>query len=105
RAQRDAVRIYVEDVDSGVPIPRARLAAASTTPLPPTFTDARGFATVDVPAAGRTLQITKPGYAPHTAMVTGSADLVDVKLARGAAIGGRVIDATGATVAGRNVRV
>jgi len=105
RGQREAVRIYVEDIDSGVPIPRVRLAAASTTPLPPTFTDARGFATVDVTAAGRTLQITKPGYAPQTVMVNGSADLVDVKLARGAAIGGRVIDATGAPVAGRNVRV
>lgn len=105
RGQRDAVRIYVEDVDAAVPIRRARLSAASATPLPPTFTDVRGLATVDVPQAGRTLQITKPGYAAQTVVVDGTGDLVDVKLARGAAIGGRVIDPTGAAVAGYKVRV
>ena len=105
RGQRDGVRISVVDVDSGVPILRARLAPASAAPLPLTFTDGRGVATVDVPQAGRTLQVTKAGYAPQTVTVDGTADVLDVKLARGAAIGGRVIDMTGAAVAGRNVRI
>src|SRR3954451_24691320 len=77
RAQRGAVRIHVVDIDSTVPILRARLAAPSTPPLAPTFTDGRGNAMVDVPPAGRTLRISKPGYAPQTLSLDGSADVME----------------------------
>src|SRR4051812_6878138 len=105
RAQRGAVRIHVMDIDSTVPILRARLAAASTTPLAPTFTDRGGNAMVDAPPPGRTLRISKPGYAPQAVSLDGSAEVIEVQLARGASIGGRVADALGAPVASRTVRI
>jgi len=104
-AQRERVRIHVSDVDSGLPIMHARLASVSAAPLPPTITDEHGDVTVDVPAGGRTVRIGKAGYAPESVPLMAGRDVVDVKLARGAAITGRVVDALGVAVAGQSVRV
>jgi hypothetical protein len=105
RAQRGDVRLRVIDFDSGLPILRAQLTSASTQAMPPTFSDEHGDASVDVPAAGRTIRVSKPGYVPQLIPLTAGSDPIDVKLPRGAAIGGRVIDTLGAPVMRRPVLV
>lgn len=105
-AQRESgVRIHVSDVDSGLPIMHARLASASTAPLPPTITDEHGDVAIDVPAGGRTVRIAKAGYAPESVPLMPGMEVVDVHLARGAAITGRVVDTLGIPVAGQMIRV
>ena len=104
-AQREGVRLHVIDADSGVPIVHARLTSLSTTPLPPAMTDERGDVTIEIPGAGRTVRVSKAGYVPRAVQLDRAVDAVDVKLARGAAITGRLVDSFGAPVAGRPVRV
>jgi hypothetical protein len=105
-AQRESgVRIHVSDIDSALPIMHARLASVSAAPLPPTITDEHGDVTIDVAAGGRTVRVGKAGYAPESVPLAPGMDVVDVKLARGAAITGRVVDRLGVPVAGQIIRV
>src|SRR4051794_35370981 len=105
-AQREnSVRLRVSDIDSGLPIMHARLASVSAAPLPPTITDEHGDVTIDVPAGGRTVCVGKAGYAPESVPLVPGMDAIDVKLARGAAITGRVVDGLGVAVAGQTIRV
>jgi hypothetical protein len=101
--QFDAVSLRVVDRDSRIPILRARVAAASTQSLAPTFTDGQGRVSIGVSRVGRTLRISKPGYVSQTIEVSAASEPVQVRLSRGAAISGRVIDTVGASVVGRTV--
>ena len=93
-----------------VPLPRVRVAVAgdmllriqSPSPMPElesaVLTDARGQFTINVPAAQPRITFTKAGYIPSTAELprdsTAAADL-RVRLSRGGAISGVVVDRTG----------
>jgi hypothetical protein len=131
RAQRIGLRVHVVDVDSAVPIAHARIVSLSGTPLPLTMTDLHGDAIVDVAEVGRTVRVAKAGYAAKSVNLpapaagdrqsrvgnsgsradSASADpagepgVIEVPLARGAAIGGQVVDPLGAPLAGQAVRV
>jgi hypothetical protein len=105
QAQRGDVRLRVVDLDSDAPILRAQLTAGATDPLPPTFSDEHGLATVNVPPAGRTIRVSKPGYVAQSLKLTIGSELIDVRLARGAVISGRIVDTLGAPVVGRPVLV
>jgi hypothetical protein len=92
------------DVDSRVPIAHVRVVSLSATPLQPLVSDSQGDVLVDVPDGGRTVRVSKAGYAPESVQLKSGSDVVDVSLARGAAIAGRLLDPFGAPVVGRAVR-
>lgn len=104
-AQDADVRLRIVDADSSLPIPRVQITSASTVPLVPTFTDQRGEATVGVADAGRTIRIVKPGYVPQSVRLTTAERAVEIRLRRGAAVAGHVIDTFGAPVVDSQVVV
>jgi hypothetical protein len=103
RVLRGQVR---SDDDSAAFLRRARVSVIGTT-IPPVFTDQEGRFEVAVPERAYTVRITKPGFAPAQAEGTAGGDPspLAVRLARGAAIGGYVIDGTGAPVVEARLRV
>lgn len=95
------------DDDSAAFLRRARVTVIGTT-IPPVFTDQEGRFEVPVPERAYTVRITKPGFAP--AQVEGAAGsesspAVAVRLARGSAISGSVIDGGGGPVVGARLTV
>ena len=91
-----------------VPLPRVRVAMTGT-PLVDTIasgvlTDARGQFTMRVPAIGATrVSFTKAGYVPQTteltpSQLTAQTQELRVRLARGGAIAGQVLDRSGGRV-------
>lgn len=103
-AQRSSVRLRIADANSGIPL-RARITAASTVPLPRTFSDEHGEVSVDVGPSGRTVRVNKPGYLSQPVDLAPRDEVVSIRLVRGAAISGRVIDMLGAPVVNRPVLV
>ena len=103
-AQRSAVRLRVADANSGLPL-RAQITAASTVPLPRTFSDEHGEATVDVGSAARTVRVSKPGYIPQPVELAPGDEVIPIRLVRGGAISGRVIDMLGAPVVNRPILI
>jgi protocatechuate 3,4-dioxygenase beta subunit len=93
------------DDDSATLLRRARITVTGGT-AGAVFTDYEGRFEVAVPARSFTLRVTKPGYAPRQIQSSIVSDEpLDIRLARGAAINGRVIDNTGAPVADERVTV
>jgi protocatechuate 3,4-dioxygenase beta subunit len=93
------------DDDSAVMLRRARVSVLGGSAAP-VFTDQEGRFAVVVPARSYTILITKPGFAPQ--QVQGSATDADpppiqVRMPRGAAINGRVLDELGSPVADARV--
>lgn len=104
------VRGRVAAADTGAPIPHARVTITNDArPLAPIFSDANGqFVSPPLAAGGRyRLTVTKAGYAQES--VAGAAlqagQPADVRLARSAAIVGRVIDDKGDPAIGVPVSV
>lgn len=98
-------RVAAQD-DAAAAIRGARITLVGTAArAAPTFTDADGRFALGVPESF-TLEITKTGYAPALASsgATGALRDVEVRLARGAAIAGRVADAFGFPVVDAVVR-
>jgi hypothetical protein len=94
------------DDDSAALLRRARVAVVGST-RPPVFTDENGRFEIGVPAKAFAVRITKPGFAPQ--QIQGAETLdprpIEVRLARGAAIQGHVIDGTGAPAVDARVTV
>src|SRR5215212_7459940 len=103
-AQQRSVRLRIADANSGVPL-RARIAAASTAPLPRTVSDEHGEATVGMSSPARTVRISKPGYIPQSKELVLGDEVVPIRLVRAAAISGRVIDMLGAPVVNRPILI
>ena len=87
----------VVDEASSLPLKRVKIAlTASGATASPAFTDEEGRFEIAVPRTGFTLTLTKPGYAP---LGVPAASLRDddpvLRLARGAAVTGRVVDRYG----------
>src|SRR5687768_9434935 len=93
--------------DSATVLRRASVAIVGTT-APPVFTDSQGRFEIPIPDGGApTLRVAKPGFAPQqipTARITFD-DLLQVRLIRGAAIVGRVMDESGGPAVDVTVRV
>src|SRR4051812_37564473 len=96
-AQNDRLRIHVVDLDSRLPIARARVVSTSTAVLPPVFSDAHGELELE-PRGARSIRVTKAGYVSQPIAIDDLVDGATVALARGAGIGGRVRDPSGAAV-------
>lgn len=94
------------DDDGATQLRRVRVAVIGATATP-VFTDQEGRFEIAVPAPGAfTLRFSKAGFAPQEIAGARISDGgVQVRLARGAAVAGRVVDETGATVADVPVRV
>ncbi|HXI32004.1 MAG TPA: carboxypeptidase-like regulatory domain-containing protein [Vicinamibacterales bacterium] len=78
--------------DSGQPLRNARVAVQSDVDATAVLTDAEGGFAIAAPAGRRELIVSKTGYASGT---TATSDGVEVRLARGGAIIGRVVDDRG----------
>ena len=86
------------DDDSATLLRRARVRVIDSA-VQPVFTDQEGRFEIAVPARSFTVRVSKPGFAPRqiqSALV--SDEPLDIRLPRGAAINGRVIDNTGMPV-------
>ena len=95
----------VEAGDSGLILRGARIAVAGgRTMVAPVFSDGKGEFAVSVPA-NYSLTISKAGFAPTvvTGRASAQADLT-IRLVRGAAIEGQVVDAGGSPVSNARVR-
>ena len=93
------------DDDSVTLLRRARVSVIGAA-VPPVFTDQEGRFEVAVPARSFVVRVTKPGFAPRQFQsAVGSDEPLDVRLARGAAINGRVVDAVGMPVVDARVSV
>ncbi len=95
------------DDDSAVMLRRARVSVLGGTTAA-VFTDQEGRFAIRVPARSYTVRITKPGFAPQ--QVQGAATdaeppPIQVRMPRGAAINGRVMDEQGMPVADVRVSV
>jgi hypothetical protein len=91
-------RVVAAD-DSAAPLRRARITIAPTSASTgPVFSDQDGRFEIAVPdSRSCTLHISKAGFAPQeiARAAIGAADAIDVRLARGAAIVGRITDEQG----------
>ena len=103
-AQQRSVRLRIADANSGIPL-RAQITSASTVPLPRTVSDEHGEVSVEVGTPGRTIRISKPGYLSQSVAVAPGDEIVPIRLIRGAAISGRVIDMLGAPVVNRPILI
>ena len=93
-----------------VPLPRVRVAMTGTATVdiitPGVLTDASGRFTMRVPAIGASrVSFTKAGYVPQTteltrSQLTAQTQELRVRLARGGAIGGQVLDRSGGVMMG-----
>lgn len=93
-ASRDAVvRGRVVATDTGEALRNARVVLVSDHSAAAVLTDAEGRFSIATPAGHREIAVSKTGYA--TAVVAPLADGVEVRLARGAVITGRVTDERG----------
>jgi protocatechuate 3,4-dioxygenase beta subunit len=94
------------DDDSATLLRRAQVTVISAT-TGSVFTDQDGRFEISVPAKSYTIRVTKPGFAPQYVQgVDGSpSGPLDIRLARGAAINGHVIDSMGTPVVDARVTV
>jgi hypothetical protein len=108
-----SIRGRVVAAENDAALPRVRVVVSSgDQSSAPVLTDREGRFTVDVPAAeSYTVRAAKAGYA-FTTMPVGAATItaargrgIEVRLARGAAVTGRVVDATGRPVIAATVLV
>ena len=88
---------------TGEPLPNVRITVtALASGAPVTLTDADGRFSVLVPA-GSVLAATKSGYARYEFRPTTTGQLIEIRLPRGAAISGRVVDTFGEPIIGARV--
>lgn len=105
----DATRLVQGQVrvadDSAAFLRRARVTLVGTTV--PVFTDQEGRFAIVVPERAWALRISKPGFAPQTFQGNAAtpASPLDIRLARGAAINGRIADDGGMPVVDARVTV
>ena len=92
--------------ESAAVLRRVRITLAGST-APPAFTDQEGRFELLVPERAWALRISKPGFAPQVMQGSGTepASPLDVRLVRGAAINGRVIDGSGMPVVDARITV
>lgn len=108
-AQERTLRGRVVDAGSAVPLAHARVTAVLTpertgiTRNPVVETDSRGEFTLALPATTTAVRITKATYALATVTVPAMSERVEVRLAPGAVITGRVLDTNGAPNVGLNL--
>ena len=95
-------RVTTADRDAS-PVRTARVSVVGTS-LPPVFTNADGaFELIDVPSTGRKLLVEKTGFASTSADISEPRGTIEIRLSKGAAISGRVIDENGEPVVGASV--
>jgi hypothetical protein len=95
-AQGVAIRGRIVAADTNAPLRNARVALESSASVGPMLTDSEGrFSVSNVVPGPHTLHASKTGYAPAE---TPLADGLEVRLARGGIITGRVLDAFGEPV-------
>ena len=88
---------------TGEPLPNVRITVmADTSGAPVVLTDAEGRFTILAPA-GRGIVASKSGYARTELPPTTTGQPIEIRLRRGAAISGRVIDELGEPVIGARV--
>ena len=94
------------DDDSAALLRRVRVTLVGST-LPPVFTDQEGRFEILVPDRPFELRVTKPGFAPELVRQADTVDStrIDVRLARGSAINGHLIDNAGTPVVDARVAV
>ena len=91
---------------SGDPIPNARVTLSPESPaLPVVLTDADGRFSLVAPAGVHTVAVRKAGYARDDATPSVPGRAVEIRLKRGAAISGQVLDELGDPVIGIHVFV
>jgi protocatechuate 3,4-dioxygenase beta subunit len=91
---------------SGDPIPNARVTLSPESPtLPVVLTDADGRFSLAAPAGVHTVAVRKAGYARDDATPSVPGRAVEIRLKRGAAISGQVLDELGDPVIGIHVFV
>jgi hypothetical protein len=93
--------------DPAVPVPRARISLNGVEPAVRFFTDDQGRFEIAAPAASTTLTASKPGFVTATLPLPRrrAPEPLEIPLARGAALTGRVIDQFGQVVVLSGVRV
>jgi len=103
-AQSGDRRLQIVDVDSRTPVARARITSASAVTFAPIAADVHGEVSLQLPDGVTTIRIGKAGYVSRTLALDALASDSTVTLARGASIGGRLVDTTGAPQVGRAVQ-
>src|SRR5438034_3518581 len=86
-------RVFAED--TGEAIANARVALTSSTQNRPVLTDRDGGFVLNAPPGRYTLTCSKSGYGRREITGTAVDRLIEIRLGRGAAISGRVVDALG----------
>lgn len=90
--------------ETGEPIRNARIGVTPAANGPSVgLTDADGRFTFSVPSGRVTISASKSGYAKAEATATAGADAIEIRLHRGAAISGRVVDEFGDPVLASHV--
>src|SRR5688572_3248117 len=94
------------DDDSAALLRRVKVTVAGSNAAP-VYTDQEGRFEIAVPARAYTIRITKPGFAPQAIQRTAATDTtpIAVRLARGAAINGRVLDSLGTPMVDARVNI
>jgi len=92
--------------DTGDPVVNARVTLVITGPAAPVvLTDHDGRFTVTAPSTRVTIVANKSGYSRHEATANATDQSIDIRLSRGAAVSGRVVDEFGDPIMGARVFV
>jgi len=106
RAQTRAISGRVLDDETGAPIANARVTLSTTGPAPSVvLTDHEGRFALTASPTRVTIAANKSGYSRHEATANATDQSVEIRLSRGAAISGRIVDEFGDPVMGLRVLV